>query len=385
MQNITMQNDSVLNKYIRNNLDCWKTKNLNEEKLVKIIQKYRLPIVKMKIKNGNISILNLFNTKINIKMHKTIVFLSDIIKIYPSLNVVLYINTRDTLYNEKINIYNINGTKGNPKNLNDFVWGVSKIDPNYIRIVDSKKIDEYNDSFPVFCFERNRDMNGILFPTFGADNNEIKKSVNIDNFNWDKKDIDIPLFRGKNICCDVSNLDKVALINFSHLNPDKTDFKFSASSSHPLWGKYIVSRSLLQFCQNKNVIDKKCDIDKFRNNFSKDNFVSFEYLFRHKYIVTVGSAKNRKWYLSNSCVLEYKFKNKEYFHEDIFEDMKDIVYFNQDNLFEKLDKLKKNNFELSKKMVNNRKQKFNDYLHYPNLVKWYGLFLMNYQNLFDQK
>ena len=124
MQNITMQNDSVLNKYIRNNLDCWKTKNLNEEKLVKIIQKYRLPIVKMKIKNGNISILNLFNTKINIKMHKTIVFLSDIIKIYPSLNVVLYINTRDTLYNEKINIYNINGTKGNPKNLNDFVWGV---------------------------------------------------------------------------------------------------------------------------------------------------------------------------------------------------------------------------------------------------------------------
>ena len=35
-------------------------------------------------------------------------------------------------------------------------------------------------------------------------------------------------------------------------------------------------------------------------------------IIKHKFIVTVASAKNRKWYLSNSCVLEFIFKNKEF-------------------------------------------------------------------------
>ena len=379
-----MQEDPILSKYIKNNLDCWKNKKLNENKLVKIIHKYKLSIIKLQIKNGNVKILNLFNAnKQKSYVKKSMVFLKDIAKLYPSLNIELYLYVKDTLYNEIINIYNINGKKENPYNLNDFVWGVSQSNPNYIRIVDSNKIEEYNNSFPVFCFESHSDMNGILFPAFGGDNNHITKSVNIDNIDWNEKDIDIPIFRGINICCDVSNLDKIKLINLSYVNPDKTDFKFSASKIHPIWDKHIVSRSLLQFCQNTNIIDKNLNIDDVRNYFSKDNFVSFNYLFKHKFIVTVASAKNRKWYLSNSCVLEFLFKNKKFFHEDIFEDMEDIVYFNKNNLFERLNKLKEDNYKLSKKLIKNRKQKFNNYLHYPNLVKWYGLFLMNYQKLLN--
>ena len=374
--------DKILDKYIKNNLNFWKNKNLNETNLINLIQKYKLPIAKIRLTNGKVIIEKKFNTKGNKKLSKAIVFLNDIVKLYPQIDTKLYLNIRDTLYDEKINIYNVNGIKGNKKKLNDFVWGVSKSNPNYIRIVDSTKINEYNDTFPIFCFERNRYMNGILFPTFGADNNNIKQSINIDNFSWGQKDIDEPIFRGKNICCDVSNLDKLKLINFSYLNNKTIDFKFCSSSSHPLWDKYIVSESLLKFCKNIDVINEEIDIKKFRDYFSRDNFVSFDFLFRHKYIVTVGSAKNRKFYLSNSCILERKFKNKEYFHEDIFEDMVDIVYFTEDNLFDKLSKLKENNYKLSKKLIENRKNKFNQYLHYPNLVKWYGLFLLEYQKLF---
>ena len=57
------------------------------------------------------------------------------------------------------------------------------------------------------------------------------------------------------------------------------------------------------------------------------------------------------WYSSEvswSCILEHKFKNKEYFHEDIFNDMEDIVYFNEDNYFNKMSQLCENNYELAK-------------------------------------
>ena len=40
------------------------------------------------------------------------------------------------------------------------------------------------------------------------------------------KNIDIPIFRNKNICCDVNNFDKIKLVYFSSVNKDKTDFKF---------------------------------------------------------------------------------------------------------------------------------------------------------------
>ena len=45
------------------------------------------------------------------------------------------------------------------------------------------------------------------------------------------------------------------------------------------------------------------------------------------------------------------------------------------------DKLRENNYELARNIVKNRKTKFNNYLHYPNLVKWYGKFLLEYQNI----
>ena len=78
--------------------------------------------------------------------------------------------------------------------------------------------------------------------------------------------------------------------------------------------------------------------------------MSYDFLFQHKFIITCGSAKNRKFYNSNSCILEYKFKNKEFFHEALFSDM-EIFYFNEENLFEKLDKLKENNYNLANLMI----------------------------------
>ena len=378
-----MENE-IINKYITNNLIHWKNVNKNESKLIKIIKKYKLRICKIKLQNGKVYVEKKYNTNGNVKLNKAITFLSDVVKMYQGLNTYIYLNISDTLLHEKINIYNVDGTLGNKKKLNDFVWGTSKSDKDYIRIVESEKINDCNESFPIFCFERNREMTGILFPTFGADNNNFKVSQNIDNFTWDKKTINRPIYRGKNICCDVSNFDKIKLINFSNKYPEDTDFKFCSNKSHPIWGKYMVSESLLKFCQNKNVIDKNVNLKKLRKDYySQDNFVSFDYLFKHKFIVTVGSAKNRKWYESNSCVLEYKFKNKEFFHEDIFNDMEDIVYFDENNYFEKIRELKKNNYELAKKIVERRKEKFKNYLHYPNLVKWYGKFLLEYQKLLN--
>ena len=32
---------------------------------------------------------------------------------------------------------------------------------------------KYKKSFPVFCFETDREMPGVLFPTFGADNSDL--------------------------------------------------------------------------------------------------------------------------------------------------------------------------------------------------------------------
>ena len=224
-------------------------------------------------------------------------------------------------------------------------------------------------------------MRGILFPTFGADNKDFKNSINIDKFNFDDKEIEIPIFRGKNICCDINYLDKIDLINYSYLNNQDTNFKFCSKDKHPIWDKFMVSKPHLKFFQNINKIDPSINIDDFRNYFSSDNFEDLDYLLNHKYIITVGSAKNRKWYLSNSCILEYKFKNKEFFHEDIFEDGEDIIYFKLNNLKDKLNELKKNNYELSKKLIKNRKIKFNKYLDYYNLVNWYGKFLLEYQKL----
>ena len=191
---------------------------------------------------------------------------------------------------------------------------------------------------------------------------------------------DKPIFRGKNICADVSNLDKLDLINISYNNPDKYDFKMCEINKHPLWDEYIISLPLLKFW--KNIKKNNVDINKFRKYFNINNFSSFDYIFDHKYIVTVGSAKNRKWYLSNSCILEYKFKNKEFFHEDIFNDMENIIYFTENDIDEKLKKLKDNNYQLTKDIIEKRKEIFMKYLDYNNLVKWYGLFLLEYQKLF---
>lgn len=374
--------DNILQKYIKNNLNYWKNKNLSEKKLKEVIKKYNLKVVQIEIKNKNAKILQLFNTKKNAYLQKSLDFLKDVAYSFPNLNTKIYLNITDTLVYDKINIYNIKtGQKSTIRN-KDFVWGVCQSNNNYIRIVESESIAELNDTFPCFCFERNKEIKGILFPAFGADNHNFKQSINIDTISWNDKNINIPIHRGNNICCDLSNIDKIKLINFSNKNKDKTDFKFSSSKNHPLWKNYIVSREHLIFFQKKNIIDKNVNIDTLRKEyFSKENFVSYEHLFKHKFIVTVSSAKNRKWYLSNSCILEYQFKNKEYFYEDIFEDMKDFVYFDEETLFDKLDKLKENNFELAQKITKNRIDTFYKYLHYPNLVKWYGLFLLEYQNL----
>ena len=229
--------DPIINKYILNNLNYWKYINKNEDSLIKIINKYKLKVCKIILKNGTVHIEKLYNSIQTAKLNKAITFLSDIVKMYSNLDTYIYLYIQDTLCYEKINIYNINGNLDNSRNSDNFIWGVSTSNKDYIRIVDSKKIAEYNESFPIFCFERNREMAGVLFPTFGADNNNFKVSQNIDKFIWDEKTIDKSIFRGKNICCDIPYLDKVKLINFSNRHPKETDFKFSSNRSHSNMGK----------------------------------------------------------------------------------------------------------------------------------------------------
>ena len=147
--------DDVLNRYIKNNLDVWQNEKLDEDKLINIIKKYNLSIVKIQIKNKQVKILKNYQPKKGKKkLNKSITFLNDVCKVYPNLNIILYLNVSDTLYHEEINIFNVNGKKENPHKLNDFEWGYSKSNPNYIKIVDSKCIQEYNKSFPIFCFEK---------------------------------------------------------------------------------------------------------------------------------------------------------------------------------------------------------------------------------------
>ena len=150
-----MDSDIILQKYIRNNLNYWKEKRWDEKKLIEIIKKYNLHITKIEIKKGNVKILDRYNTKINVKLKKTIDFLKDVSKEYLNLDTIIFINTSDTLNYENTNIYNINGNK-TTKKINKFVWGVAE-DSNYINIVDSEPIEEYNSSYPVFCFERDRE------------------------------------------------------------------------------------------------------------------------------------------------------------------------------------------------------------------------------------
>ena len=157
-----------------------------KKNLIEIIKKYKLKVAKIKIKNDIIT-EKIYNTNENDKLRKAKVFLSSIVKEYPFLDTYIYLNISDTLLYDKISIYNINGKKGNDKNLNDFIWGVSNSDPNYIRIVDSESIIEYNNSFPIFYFERDRNMKGVLFPTFGADNNNFKTSEKIDKILFNDK------------------------------------------------------------------------------------------------------------------------------------------------------------------------------------------------------
>lgn len=382
-----IENDKILNKYIKNNLNYWKdyhkSENYDENKLIEIINKYKIKICKININTKGVKIDKLYNTGVNDKLQKTITFLTDIHKQYPELIISFYLCISDTLIYDNVSIYHTNGVKINNNNpiidkLN-FKWGVSSCG-NYIRIVDSLQIEELNYYYPCFCFERFRGGHQILFPTFGADNNNIKESNNIDPIHFNDKKNNTLLFRGFNICCDINNIDKVKLVDISYCNNEKYDFKFSSNKTHPIWNKYIVSKEHLKLFKSLNILGKDVNLDEIRNYFSNDNFMSFNDIFNHKYIVTVGSAKNRKWYLSNSVIIEMQFKNKEFFHEDIFEHGKDIIYFYVDDI----DTLENNlrNINNPQQIIDHRKKKFNKYLHYPNLVKWYGLFLTEYSKLF---
>lgn len=371
--------DDVVNRFTRHNLDSWKGVDLNPQALERVINKYRFGVAKINIRKGMVILDKKFNNCHEKYLNRSLKFLSDVSKMYEDIDTTIYLYARDTLQYDNINIYNVNGTLGNPKGLDDFVWGVSKTDKDYIRIVDSYDIPEYNKTFPLFCFERNRKMNGILFPGFDADDNNYMLSKNIDEYSFSEKDKDRVVFRGFNVCTDVNHLDKIDMMKMSYDNPDKYDFKMSSMRMHPIWGKHIVSRSLLKFWNNTRGLST--DIDLFRDYFSIDNFMSYNDIFRHRYIATVGSAKNNKWYLSNSVVIEYKFKNKEFFHEILFRDMDSIVYFdNRENIEDKIDRLSKDDYRLAKDNIRKRKELYMKYIHYPNLIKWYGLFLLEYGN-----
>lgn len=372
------KNDKVLNDYIYQ-LNYWKNIKFNEKKFIELIDEIKLSLVFVEIKNSEVK-YKLYNTNYRMRIHKIIIFLNDVAQMYPYLSLKMYIHPNDTLNNNNINIYNVNGKINNEIN-HDFFYGVSRKDSNYVRILDTDNIPYINSYYPIFCFEKHRDTQSLLFPDFDADIDDIKKQKNIDNLIWEEKKSDIPIFRGKNICCDLRHLDKVKLINFSYNNKEKTNFKFSQFSENPLWGEYLISISHLKLFQNLNIIDKNINIEEFREYFSSKNFLDYKEIFNSKFIVTVGSGKNNKWYKSNSCILENKFKNKEYFYEKIFDDMIDIVYFDEKNLFKKLKLLKSNDYSLAKNITSNRKKKFDKYLNYNNLVKWYGLFLIEYSKL----
>lgn len=387
----------VLQKYCTKYLEHWKNlKKWDEKLLLKLIEKHNMPLIKIEIKNKKVKMLKDFNAKHRTKREKALTFLQDIAKVYPKLDIIIYLNLKDTLNKETINAYNIECEQiENPREtLNDFHYGVSKLNSDILRMIKTEPIKKYKNSYPVFCFECDRSMNGILFPTFGADNDDIKKSINIDPLKFEQKKDNVVFFRGRNLCTDIRNLDKFEMINLSLKNPEKYDFKMNMKertsdkipkkeSENNNAGKFVCP-TLVKFCQNKGVLDRNKSYEEIKD-YLVDNFVEFDDIFKHKLLLTVGSAKNRKWYLSNSCILEYRFKNKEYFYEEVFCDMESIVYVNHDTLDEKVEKLRENNYKLAKQITENRKKVFMEYLHYPNLVKWYGKFLLEYQKIKNNK
>jgi len=389
----------ILQRYCTKYLEHWKKqKKWDEKLLLNLIKKHEMPLIKIQIKNKKVKLLKDFNAKHRAKREKALTFLQDIALLYPQLDIVIYLNLKDTLNREIINTYNIEGIEiENTKeelNMKDYHYGVSKSNPELLRMIKTKHINKYKNSYPVFCFECDRTMPGILFPTFGADNNDIKNSVNIDPLKFEEKNDDTVFFRGRNLCTDIRNLDKFEMINLSLTDPEKYDFRMNMGertldklpkkeSENNNAGKYVCP-TLVKFCQSQGVLDKNKSYEEIQD-YLVDNFVDFDDIFNHRLLLTVGSAKNRKWYLSNSCVLEYQFKNKEYFYEEIFTDMESIVYVNKDTIEEKVAKLRENDYELAKNITENRKKIFMEYLHYPNLVKWYGDFLLEYQKIKKNK
>jgi hypothetical protein len=381
-----IHNDKILNKYIKNNLTYWKNKELDEQKFLNIIKKYKLKIAYICINNEKVSILKLFNVNVNNYLREVVNFLQDIVKKYNNLKCNLYICISDTLINDNISILNVDTgneiSKDDPllNNVN-FYWGVSNC-KKYVRTINSLPIKELNEYYPCFCFERYRGSNQILFPM--NFNNNFKNIENKDPYNFKEKEYNDLLFRGFNICCDLNNIDKIKLIEKSYFNNEKYNFKFSSEKKHPVWNEYIISEEHLKLFKSLKIINNEIDINQFRNLFSINNFISLDYIFNHKIITTTGSARNTKWYLSNSIIAEQKFKNKQYFYEDVFEDNEDIFYFFNDTLEDTYYKINSLSDNILENIIFNRKKKFMNYLHYPKLVEWYGLFLCEYNNIFNK-
>ena len=385
----------VLQKYCAKYLEHWKKqKKWDEKLLLKLIRENNMPLIKIQIKNKKVKVLKDFNAKHRGKREKAITFLQDVVKMYPKLDTINYLNLKDTLNYEGLQVYNTYGDEiMNYKN-DDYHHGVSRSNKNIIRMTKSKLIKKYKKSFPVFCFETDRDMPGVLFPTFGADNSDFKKLIDIDPFTFEEKTNETIFFRGKNLCPDMRYVDKLEMINLALTQPNVYDFRmnmeevdFNVSARKPsdnIYGGRLISEALIKLYQSKGILDCNKSYQEVKD-YLVDNFVEFEDIFKHKLLLTVGSGKNRKWYPGNSCIVEYQFKNKEYFYEEIFTDMESIVYVDKDTIAQKLEKLRENDYALAKQITENRKKVFMEYLHYPNLVKWYGKFLLEYQKIKNSK
>ena len=362
------------NRFVENNLNAWKKVDKDENKLLAIIDKYKLHIAKIIIKDGRATLIKLYNRSLrNAYLVDTLTFLNDLAKRHPSIDLYLYINIKDTLHYENICYYHIDGTAIDNCVLNDFNYGISQSDNNIIRIIKSEPLDGYNESYPVFCFETHRTSNGIMMPMVGMDGESKDTCPSIIDKSFSDKNNDIPIFRTTGVTCDLSNIDKIQLVTSNN----QYDLAFASNKCHTKWGNQLLGNEYLELFKNLKLIPTDRDLLPL---FNINNFKTHRQIYDHKYIITCGSARNNKWYSSNSCIIEHYFKNKKYFNEDILLHGTDIMYFNVEcyDIVQIIDKLKDDVVGVEQ-MITNRKQKYNDFLTYDSLVNWYGEFLLLYQ------
>tara|TARA_B110000208_G_C11692419_1_gene402788 strand:+ start:48 stop:1085 length:1038 start_codon:yes stop_codon:yes gene_type:complete len=322
-------------------------------------------ITLFKIENKNIIVTN--NTHPHRK-NLIVKFLKDIINIYPNLKLNLYLCLLDYVGFNKIDIIDIRKNKIDDPHKHKFEWGNSKTSDDIFRIVNSKQ-NSFN--CPVFTFTKYKYNNCLPFPSLQLISFQVVK----DNILFENKKNNILCMRNSNICCDLNNISRIKSLEYSFKNPSILDFKLGSKNKHSKFGNYVINKALLNLYKYEKIIDEKIDNNDFIEYFNYKNYISCqEIIENNKYLFLPFGGRYLSFYKSNCLLFRYKNDDWLTYEDYIFGDSLVKIDFNE--IEEKINYYNENE-TICKEIIKKRLDIFNKRLKYDNLVKEFGLYLVN--------